>query len=207
MRVTPIRTIRVAPTTETEISRPGRRARTTSALVLISLLGAVACGGSERQPFAWVNPRPAPKGWVVTRIPAGAQLAYPPTWQKTPGDPGTATAALLGPGGRYLGYLNVTPRQGAEQLTGWASFRVTHNAAEGDRDVVRLAEATGLRFLTGSGSCVKDSYTTTTGARYIEIACIVKGPSSTSVIVGAAPPASWAQISPMLERAIDGFRA
>jgi hypothetical protein len=122
------------------------------------------------------------------------------------GDAGTATAALLGADGRYLGYLNVTPKQGDEKLTGWASFRVSHNGEEGDRNVVRLASATGLHFLGASGSCVKDSYTTTIGSRYTEIACIVKGADSTAVIVGAAPPESWARISPMVERAISAFR-
>jgi hypothetical protein len=193
--------------TETAISRSGGRSCAPLALAAISLLGAVACGGSGLRPFAWVTPRPVPKGWNVVQIPTGARLAYPPGWAKTHGDPGTATAVLFGAGGRYLGYLNVTPQQGAETLTGWASFRVSHDADEGDRNVVRLANATGLRFAAGSGSCVKDSYTTATGARYIELACIVKGPASTSVIVGATPPGSWTRISPLLERAIAAFRA
>lgn len=205
--MTPIRTTRVARVTETEISRSGRRPRVPLAVVAVSLLGAVACGGSGQRPFAWVTPGPVPKGWNVVRIATGAHLAYPPGWAKTASDPGTATAALLGAGGRYVGYLNVTPRQGAENLPGWASFRISHNAEEGDRDVVRLADATGLRFAGGSGSCVKDAYTTTIGARYIELACIVKGPTSTAVIVGATPSDSWAQISPLLERAIAAFRA
>ena len=205
--MTPILTIRAARATETEISRSGGRWLAALTPVAISLLGAVACGGSGQPPFAWVTPQSVPRGWNVVQIPAGAQLAYPPGWDRTHGDAGTATAALLGAGGRYLGYLNVTPRQGAEKLAGWASFRVAHNAEEGDRNVVRLADATGLRFLSGSGSCVKDSYTTTTRARYVEIACIVQGPTSTSVIVGATPLRSWARISPLLERAIAAFRA
>ena len=206
--MTPIRTTRAAQVTGTEISRSGRRS-VLRPLVLgaISLLGTVACGGSGQRPFAWVTPRRVPEGWSVARIPTGAQLAYPPGWDKTNGDPGTATAVLLGAGGRFLGYLNVTPQQGAEKLAGWASFRVSHNVEEGDRHVVRLADATALRFATGSGSCVKDSYTTETGARYIELACIVKGPTSASVIVGATPPGSWRRISPLLERAIAAFRA
>jgi hypothetical protein len=122
------------------------------------------------------------------------------------GDAGTATAALLGAGGRFLGYLNVTPRQGGETLAGWPSLRVAHNAAEGNRDNTRLAAARGLRFLTGHGSCVKDAYTTRTAAHYIEIACLVAGPRITSVIVGAAPPASWPRVSGLIERAISGFR-
>jgi hypothetical protein len=117
------------------------------------------------------------------------------------------TAALVRPDGSFLGYLNVTPRQGPEKLSGWTAFRVAHNADEGDRNVTKLAGATGLRFLDGPGSCVKDSYSTQVGTHYIEIACIVQGARSTSVIVGAAPPGSWAQVSPQLERAIEGFTA
>ncbi len=147
-----------------------------------------------------------PHGWSVTSIPTGAQLAYPPGWQTPHSDPGTASAALIASSGRYIGYLNVTPRQGDETLTGWASFRTAHNADEGDRNVTRLASATGLHFLSGSGSCVKDAYTTSTGARYVETACIVKGSKSTSVIVGTTTPGASAQVSPLLERAISGFR-
>lgn len=187
-------------------SRRGRFAGAIAVVALI-LLGAAACGGSGQGQFGWLKSRPAPSDWSVARIPVGAALAYPPGWHTIRGDAGTATAALLGSGDRFLGYLNVTPRQADEKLTGWASFRTAHNADEGDRNVRRIAAATGLRFLDGRGSCVKDSYSTRTGARYVEIACIVKGPASSSVIVGAAPPGSWKQVSPQLERAIAGFRA
>ena len=133
-------------------------------------------------------------------------MAYPPNWSRQEGDPGTATAALLSAGGRYLGYLNLTPRQGSETLSNWASFRPGHNAHEGDRTVKRLAAATGLRFLAGQGSCVKDSYTTQINARFIEIACLVSGPHGETVIVGAAPPNRWTSTGPLIERAIEGVR-
>jgi hypothetical protein len=133
-------------------------------------------------------------------------LAYPPSWKPQHGDPGTATAALVGSGGRFLGYLNVTPRQGAETLANWASFRIEHNGDEGDRAIRRMAAATGLHFLGGHGSCVKDAYTTAARSRYIEIACLVSGTRTESVIVGAAPPADWAAESAAIERAIEGVR-
>ena len=180
--------------------------RGTTAIIALALLGAAACGGSKQGPFAWLNPRPAPHAWSVASIPTGAEMAYPPGWQRPHSDVGTASAALITSSGRYIGYLNVTPRQGDETLAGWASFRTAHNADEGDRNVTRLASAAGLRFLTGSGSCVKDAYTTSIGARYIETACIVKGSKSTSVIVGTTTPGASAQIAPLLERAISGFR-
>jgi len=90
--------------------------------------------------FAWLVPAPAPPGWSVARLASGATLAYPPGWHAIHGDRGTASAALFDTAGHYLGYLNLTPRQGAESPTGWASFRVRHNRAEGDTHVV-IAEA------------------------------------------------------------------
>lgn len=165
-----------------------------------------ACGASGHLPFSWLHPQSPPTDWTVARITSGAEFAYPASWSRQRGDPGTATAALLTPGGGFLGYLNLTPRQGAETLADWASFRIEHNGDEGDRAVTRLASATGLRFLTGDGSCVKDSYTTQTGSRFIEIACLVAGTRAESVIVGAAPPDRWSRMLRILERAIEGVR-
>jgi hypothetical protein len=152
--------------------------------------------------FGWLQPSPPPSGWRVASIPDGATMAYPPSWKRIESDPGTATAALLSSQHRFLGYLNLTPRQGNETLTNWPRFRVEHNAEENDRDVRTLTVGTGLRFRTGRGSCVRDAYTTRTGPSYIELACLVSGTRGTAVIVGASPPQFWAQISPLLERAI-----
>jgi hypothetical protein len=171
------------------------------AFVVLWLAG---CGASQAGAFAWLHAQPPPSGWTVTRIPSGAELAYPRSWQPQHGDPGTATVALLAAGGRYLGYLNLTPQQGPETLSNWASFRVEHNADEGDRSVRRLSAATGLHFRTGHGTCVKDSYTTETDSHFVEIACLVAGSRAHSVIVGAAPPSRWNQASAVIQRAIEG---
>jgi hypothetical protein len=106
---------------------------------------------------------------------------------------------------RFIGYLNLTPRQGGETVANWATFRVRHNADEGDRRVVTLAAGRALRFRTGQGGCVRDAYTTSAGVRYIELACLVAGARKTSVIVGAAPPAAWPKMSPLIERSIASF--
>jgi len=132
-------------------------------------------------------------------------LAFPSGWKQEGGDVGTATAVLGDGRHELLGYLNLTPRQGAETLRDWASFRARHNALEGERRVETLAAGAGLRFRTGRGSCVRDAYTTATGERFIELACLVVGPKATSVIVGAAPPGAWSQISPVIERAISAL--
>lgn len=155
--------------------------------------------------FAWLRPAPSPAGWRVARIASGAAMPYPPSWRPTRGDAGTATAVLLGSGRRFLGYLNITPRQGGEAPSTWGSFRVAHNADEGDREVRQLAAAQGLRFRTGHGSCVRDAYTTSTGVRFVELACLVAGPKAASVIVGAAPPEIWAKIAPSIELAISAM--
>lgn len=200
MPVTPTPTTTAVPATGTAISRLGFG-------LAVLVLSCAACGSSGHGAFAWLRPQPPPTGWPVARTSTGAELAYPPDWRRVKGDPGTVTAALLAPDGRYVGYLNVTPRQGAETLADWSSFRIEHNTEEGDRAVTRLAAASGLRFLTGRGSCVKDSYTTAIGAHYIEIACLVSGAGGESVIVGAAPPSSWSSKSTVIMRAISGFRA
>ena len=162
---------------------------------------------ANRRAFSWLQPAAAPAGWDSASIARGLTLHYPPTWQRVPGDHGTVSAALKNAEGEFLGYLNLTPRQAGEQLGTWASFRTHHNAEEGDRDVKQLAAVTSVRFRSGQASCVRDSYTTGTGDRFIELACLVRGPRATSVIVGAAPPREWARTSPLLERSISAFGA
>jgi hypothetical protein len=161
--------------------------------------------GSATGAFVWLRPRAARAGWPLVSIADGAAMAYPPGWQRVNGDPGTATAVLRDGHRDFVGYLNLTPHQGDETLRNWRYFRVAHNAQEGDRDVKALAAAQGLRFRSGHGACVRDSYTTSTGARFIELACLVAGPRATSVIVGAAPPGAWTRISPSIELAISAF--
>ncbi len=203
----------------TATSRPTRWHRAlVAALALAGAATLAACGasGGEREgsgpaapanqvAFAWVHPdRPGP-GWSTRPLPSGdASLSYPPGWRLSRTDPGTVTATLRR-GGRINGYLNITPQGGDETLTNWASFRPAHNREEGDSDLTPLASATGLRFRAATGSCVKDRYATKTSRHYMEIACIVRGRTATTVIVGAAPPSLWDRSSPMIERAISSF--
>jgi hypothetical protein len=187
-------------------------------LVLSAAIAVAGCGSSGSQPstgggaatrsagaFAWLRPAAPPAGWARVALPSGAAaFAYPPGWRQIQSDPGTVSAALMGPGRHIRGYLNATPRQGAETLADWARFRPAHNREEGDRHVVRDASARGLRFRTGSGSCVIDHYSTVS-ARYREIACLVRGSRASTVVVGAALPADWPRLAPQLERAISSF--
>jgi hypothetical protein len=191
--------------------------RLLAAAALVALLALAGCGGGAARParghasgapapFAWLRPAAVPADWRIGRLPSGtAVLGYPPGWRSIRTDPGTFSAALLGAHDRIRGYLNATPRSGAETLANWKSFRTAHNADEGDRNVVGEASASGLRFRSGTGSCVIDRYATTTHARYREIACIVRGAHGTTVVVAAARPADWARFAPQLERAVASF--
>jgi hypothetical protein len=157
--------------------------------------------------FRWLRPQPPPRGWKLARLPSGAAtFGYPRTWRTIRTDPGTASVALIGHGDRIRGYLNVTPRQGKETLANWPSFRIQHvGEEEHSKDVRLIASAHGLGFRSGTGSCVIDSYPTSR-TRYREIACLVVGARTSSVVVGAAPATTWAQQAKTVERAIASLR-
>jgi hypothetical protein len=156
--------------------------------------------------FRWLQPQGTPHGWKLARLPSGnATFAYPRTWRPIRTDPGTASVALLGHRRSIRGYLNLTPRQGTETLVNWPSFRIKHLGDEGSTDVRLIASAHGLVFRSGRGTCVIDSYRTSL-ARYREIACLVAGTRTISVVVGAAPSKTWAQQGGTIERAIASLR-
>jgi hypothetical protein len=180
-------------------------ARTVSAGLgagLAACLAAAALGCGAAHPRATGAARPPV--WRSARIATGAVLYYPPGWRLAAGDAGTATAVLPGAGHRIAGYLNLTPRQGGETLSGWAAFRLAHNARE-ERAVRREALGPGVRLPHSRGRCVRDSYTTSTGARYVELACLIPGRAE-SVVVAASPPADWTRLAPVLERAVADVR-
>ena len=176
--------------------------------VVVVIIGLVTAGGASPRrasdPFAWLRPASPPVGWHVARTPDGAALAYPPGWTAIKTDPGTASVALRRNGGRIDGYLNVTPKQGAETLANWSRFRPKKNRAEGARNVHLLAGTNDAHLRSARGSCVIDAYTTSL-TTYEEIACLVSGPGSSEVVVAAAPTRLWQQRSAMLERAVSSF--
>ena len=189
------------------------RTRLSASLVVAALAltgGITGCGGGQAShprgaaPFAWLRPAPPPTSWEVARIPSGSTLAYPPGWRPIKTDRGTASVALLGGGDRIDAFLNATPKQGPETLANWSRFRPDHNQGEGSRSVRVVASANDLGFRSGRGSCVIDSYTTSKAA-YREIACLVAGPSSSAVVVAAAPDELWHDQAPTLQRAVSSF--
>jgi hypothetical protein len=192
----------------------GSRRLFVVAATIAAILGAWggAADGSaslngQAPAFRWLHPRPPPSGWKLARLPSGAAtFAYPRTWRPIRTDPGTASVALLGHLRSIRGYLNATPRQGTETLANWPSFRIQHlREEESSKEVRLIASAHGLRFRSGRGSCVIDSYRTSR-TRYREIACLVAGARTSSVLVGAVPSKTWAQQAETIERAIASLR-
>ena len=117
-------------------------------------------------------------------------LSYPPSLRPLAGDKVAVSAARLSPGGAFQLYLNATPRQGTERLRNWAAFRLKLLRADDAASAHQDAAAQGVKFRGGTGSCVIDDYLTRIGAHhYQEIACLVQGHTSASVIVAAAPAA------------------
>jgi len=134
-------------------------------------------------------------------------LSYPPTLHPIAGDKGTVSAAQLGRGGTFQLYLNATPRQGAETLAHWAAFRLRFLRADSAANAHLDAAAQRVRFRGGTGSCVIDDYTTSIGAHHFqEIACLVQGRRNGSVIVAAAPAATWAQTRTLLLRTVAAYQ-
>jgi hypothetical protein len=122
------------------------------------------------------------------------------------GDKDAVSAAQRSPDGAFQLYLNATPRQGTERLPDWAAFRLRLLRSDDAVSAHAVAAAEGVKFRGGTGSCVIDDYVTRIGAHhYEEIACLVQGRTSASVIVAAAPAATWAGARPLLLRAVDAY--
>jgi hypothetical protein len=184
---------------------------TVAAAVLAAVLAVVAFalpGPSPARTTPLITAGPAPAGWPALTLPSGtAVLSYPPSLHRVPGDSVAVSVARVSPAGMYLLYLNSTPRQGSESLRNWATYRLRSITSDEASSAHRDAAATGLRFRGGLGSCVIDSYVTRIRAHHFtEIACLVKGRTSESVIVAAAPSAQWSRARPLLKRAVAAYQ-
>ncbi len=201
-------------------SRTWARATWTAALAAVAVSVAVAgCqtstsaagepdAGKTFPPVRVLAAQQAPAGWQTATLLSGkATLAYPPAMHQVHGDLGTASAAQLAADGSYLLYINATPKQGSETLSDWPDFRLEH-LKEDDASAARLiAESHGVRFLGGTGTCVIDAYVTKIKSiHYTEEACFVRGQSTSSVIIAAAPTTNWASASAVLMRAVAAYQ-
>jgi hypothetical protein len=149
----------------------------------------------------------APASWRNLTLPdQTAVLSYPPSLRPLAGDTDAVSAASLSPDGRFQLYLNATPRQGTERLRNWALFRVNLLRSDDAATARQIAAAQDVTFRGGTGSCVIDVYRTRIGGHlYQEIACLVQGRTSASVIVATAPADMWAQERPLLLRAVGAY--
>ncbi|WP_284752812.1 hypothetical protein [Arthrobacter sp. efr-133-R2A-120] len=208
-----------------ETASAPRRNRT--ALFAVLSLGAVAammavaaCSSSVQSPgtstvqsaelpFAWFTAAPAPAGWRTMDLPDGTGvLSVPPDASPAESDPGSVSATVSSSTGELRMYLNATPRQGSESLDNWSTFRLDHLADENSSPPTKIAERTGMAFRGGTGSCVEDSYVTRVGNnRYREMACLVAGSKGISVLIVAASADSWPLYGPVLEQAVNAYRA
>jgi hypothetical protein len=175
--------------------------------IVVTVVAFAWPGRSSGRAFPPLHPAAAPAGWPHLALPNGtAVLSYPPSLRRVAGDTDAVTTARLGPGGAFQLYLNATPRQGDERLQGWAAFRLRLLRSDDAASAHQDAAAEGVRFRGGTGSCVIDTYRTRIGGHhYQEIACLVQGRTSASVIVAAAPAAAWARARPLLFRAVAAY--
>ena len=183
----------------------------TAVVAAASISTALALAGQHRgrgqpQDFSWFAARTAPASWQQITLPEHTgTLAAPPSLIRLSADPGTAAVGLPA-GAEDLVYLNATPRQGEETLPGWAAFRIAHLRGENTATATLDAHAEHLPFLGGNGSCILDDYVTRVGAHhYREIACLVQGAHSASVIIAATPTADWDRYRTLLEQAVAAY--
>ena len=172
------------------------------ACVGLGVVSAAAGGGA----FGWLKPAAPPAAWKALALPSGsAVLFFPPSMHPINADAGSVSAAQ-GSNGHYVAYLNVTPQQGNEKLGTWPAFRLDRLREENAEPAQEIAHATHLAFRGGTGSCVIDDYFTRNKLRrFREIACLVVGRRTGSVIVAAAPRANWSRYAPRLERAVAAY--
>ena len=193
-------------------TRRGRYALTAIAVtaaiaIAITVVAFARPGRPPGRAFPPLHPAAAPAGWPHLALPNGtAVLSYPPSLHPLAGDTDAVSAARLSPGGAFQLYLNATPRQGSERQQGWAAFRLRLLRSDDAVSAHQDAAAAGVKFRGGTGSCVIDDYVTRIGGHhYQEVACLVQGHTSASVIVAAAPAAEWARARPLLLRAVAAY--
>ena len=175
--------------------------------IAITAVAVTVSGSPPARAFPPLHPAAAPASWRHLTLPDGtAVLSYPPSLRPVSGDKVAVSAARLGPRGAFQLYLNATPRQGREQLAHWAAFRLHLLRSDTAASARQVAAARGVKFRGGTGSCVIDRYVTRIGGHsFQEIACLVAGRTSASVIVAAAPAAAWTQARPLLLQAVAAY--
>ena len=182
-------------------------AAAAAAAIAVVIVAFALPGRSPGPAFPRLTAAAAPAGWPHVTLPDGtAVLSYPPSLRPIRGDKVAVSVARVSPAGTFQLYLNATPRQGTERLQGWAGFRLGLLRSDDAASAQEVAAAQGVRFRGGTGSCVIDRYVTKIGAHHFEeLACLVQGRTSASVVVAAAPSAQWGLARPVLLRAVAAY--
>jgi hypothetical protein len=188
----------------------GRHALAVIAALVAIAIAIVAFALPRRAPrpaFPALAAAAAPAGWRHVTLPNGtAVLSYPPSLRPIRGDKDAVSVARVSPGGAFQLYMNATPRQDTENLQHWAAFRLHLLRSDDAASAREVAAAHGVKFRGGTGSCVIDRYVTKIGAHHFEeLACLVQGRTSASVVVAAAPSDRWSQANPLLFRAVAAY--
>ncbi len=193
-----------APSGGLDRAGTGRPASTTTTTTTIT----TTTSGGLPSAFAWFAPGPAPANWhTYEAVTQTVIVADPPRLKPLGGSHGALSFAARGPHGVYFAFLNVTPQQGTENVTGWSAYRVGVLRAGGAQQIHVDASDDNLAFTGGTGACIIDDYVTRVGhSPFHEIACFVAGPHSGSVVVVAAPPTEWRSYAIPLERVISSYR-
>ena len=193
-------------------TRTARRSSLTLAAITAAAIGVTIAaftlsGRSPGHVFPRLHPAAAPSDWRHLTLPnRTAVLSYPPSLRPISGDKVAVSAARLSRHGAFQLYLTATPRQGSEQLAHWPAFRLHLLRSDTAVSARQVAEAHGVKFRGGTGSCVIDRYVTRVGGHHFqEIACLVVGRISASVIVAAAPTAAWTRERPLLLQAVSAY--
>jgi hypothetical protein len=187
------------------------RRQLTGLSVILAVAAAWSASSATATPLlslSSLKPAPAPSGWrLLVPKARGSRLWYPPSMKPVSGDPYSVTAALVGRHNADLLYLNAGPKTGDERLSNWPSFRIAHIRVDHNRWVRKDAQAFGIPFRGGHGSCVIDDYVTVIHANhYREIACFVQGRTAASVIVAATLAKDWKRYRQKLERAVEAWQ-
>ncbi len=183
--------------------RPASKARAVGA-TKVSSAHSESANSATLGSFGWLASTTPPAPWARLTLPPGlGTLSSPPGFHTVEGDPGTLSVALRNSPATYLGYLNLTPRQGHETLQNWAAFRLSHLLGD---DVVSVHEDGTVQSVGTAAavrSCVTDDYVTTIGHHHFhEVACYVTSGSVRSVVVAATPSCDPAHVWTHLERAV-----
>ena len=179
-----------------------------AAAAAVAAVVAVTLPGHSAAPaFPALTAAAAPAGWPQLRLPNGtAVLSYPPGLRAVHSDKVAVSVGRVSRTGVFELYLNATPREGDETLAHWAAFRLHLLRADDAAAATQVATAQGVKFRGGTGSCVIDRYTTKIHANHFqELACLVQGRTSASVIIAAAPATQWTQARPLLLRAVASY--